>query len=287
MCEDGHPHHHGHALSPAMPVTGPVSGPATNPVKAPPIPIIAVVGKGGVGKTALSAMLARELLDAGNQPLLLIDADPAGGLVSTLGERAAKTLAEVRAEVIALARKMNDDAKLALADQVDYLLLEALAERGDHALLPMGLSKEKGCFCPVNKLLRSSIEYLINDFAAILIDAEAGIEQINRQVTERVSHILVVVDGSVRSLETLHLIEKALPGANLAVVANRLPAFTAEALASRAPLLGVIPDDPLLGAFDREGRSLWELPPESPARRAVADVARRLLAPVYTRVVAA
>lgn len=274
MCDGDHSHDHshghGHGLAPVKPVAP------------PPIPILAVVGKGGVGKTAFSALLARELLAAGKKPLLLIDADPAGGLVSTLGERAAKTLAEVRAEVIALARQMNDEAKLALADQIDYLLLEALAERDDYALLPMGLSKEKGCFCPVNKLLRSSIEYLINDFACILVDAEAGIEQINRQVTERVSRIVVVIDGSLRSLETFHLIEKAVPKASIAVVANRLPAFDAAALASTVPLLGVVPDDPLLGRYDREGRSLWELPADSPARQAVAAIARRLMAPAFT-----
>lgn len=276
MCDGDHSHNHphdhshDHLLAPAR------------PVPPPPIPIIAVVGKGGVGKTAFSALLSRELLAAGKKPLLLIDADPAGGLVSTLGERAAKTLAEVRAEVIALARQLNDETKLALADQIDYLLLEALAERDNYSLLPMGLSKEKGCFCPVNKLLRSSIEYLINDFACILIDAEAGIEQINRQVTERVSRIVVVVDGSLRSLETFHLIEKAVPKANLAVVANRLPEFDAAALASTVPLLGVMPDDSLLARFDREGRSLWELPADSPARQAAAGIARGLLVPAFT-----
>jgi CO dehydrogenase maturation factor len=276
VCEGEHSHvHDHHHLAPAKPV-------------APPsVPIIAVCGKGGVGKTALSAALAREFLDANRHPLLLIDADPAGGLVSTLGERAATTLADVRARIIAIARKSNDQTKFALADQIDFLLLEALAERENYSLLPMGLSKEKGCFCPVNRLLRSSIEYLIDDFACILIDAEAGLEQINRQVTARVSRIVVVIDGSVRSLETFHMIEKVVPATKLAVVANRIAGFDPKALASDVPLIGVIPEDPLLAQHDREGRSLWQLPPESPARRAVVEIAKRLLQPSTISLVSA
>ena len=59
-------------------------------------PIIAVCGKGGVGKTVFSALLARALAAAGVQPLLLVDADPVGGLTSAIGERAVETLSGVR-----------------------------------------------------------------------------------------------------------------------------------------------------------------------------------------------
>jgi len=72
-------------------------------------PIFAICGKGGVGKTVFSALFARALKTAGVKPLLLIDADPAGGLVSAIGERVENTLAGVREKLIASARQADED----------------------------------------------------------------------------------------------------------------------------------------------------------------------------------
>ena len=71
-----------------------------------------------------------------------------------------------------------DELRVRMADELDYRVLEALAERGDYALLAMGRTQEKGCFCPVNTLLRHAIETLSAPYAAVLVDAEAGVEQI-------------------------------------------------------------------------------------------------------------
>jgi CO dehydrogenase maturation factor len=65
----------------------------------------------------------------------------------------------------------------------------------------MGHNEEKGCFCPANKLLKNAIDSLIPAFRGVLIDAEAGIEQINRDVTGRVNRVIAVVDASQRCLE--------------------------------------------------------------------------------------
>ena len=129
---------------------------------AEPRPIVAVCGKGGVGKTVLTTLLARAVVDAGVAPLLLIDADPVSGLTSALGERAVKTLGSVRSEVIGTARHGDEEAKRKVVDQLDYMVFEALTEREAYALLCMGRSTEKGCYCPVNSLLRQSSDLLKN-----------------------------------------------------------------------------------------------------------------------------
>ena len=100
-------------------------------------PILAVCGKGGVGKTAFSALLARILMERHTKPLLLIDADPAGGLVSAIGEGSTTTLADVRERLTASARRANDTRKAELAHQLDYMVMEAHLERDDYALLAM------------------------------------------------------------------------------------------------------------------------------------------------------
>lgn len=238
--------------------------------------VIAVCGKGGVGKTALSALLARALTDAGVTPLLLVDADPVGGLTSAIGEKANDTLAGIRDRFIGEVRKGGTANIERAADQLDYFLLKALVERRDYSLLAMGHNSEKGCFCPANKLLRSAIETLVPSFACVLIDAEAGIEQINRDVTSRVTRVIAVVDASKRSLDTLRMIVEKVGQSRIAVVANRVSAEVSVQLPDGMELLGSVPENETLRQFDREGRPLWQLPPENEALTAVRNMARAL-----------
>ncbi|MEW6441567.1 MAG: AAA family ATPase [bacterium] len=239
-------------------------------------PILAICGKGGVGKTACCALLSRALLEAGVRPLLLIDADPVGGLASAIGERAVRTIAAVRERLIASARTADEAEKARLAIDLDYLVMEALLERDGYSLFAMGHNSEKGCYCPVNTLLRQAIDLVADPFSAVLIDAEAGIEQINRQVTRRVSRILVVTDGSTRSTDTLNVIAGMVGKVRVSVVANRSAAGAAERLPEGVDLAGAIPEDDELSRFDRAGRPLWELPPQNPALRAARGIARSL-----------
>ncbi|MFH1885471.1 MAG: ArsA-related P-loop ATPase [Pseudomonadota bacterium] len=242
-----------------------------------PQPVIAVCGKGGVGKTAASALISRAMLDAGVRPLLLIDADPAGGLVSAMGERVENTLAGARARLVAAARGAGDAEKESLASQLDYLVLESLAERDGYSLLAMCRMEEKGCFCPANTLLREAIDLLVGPFAVVLIDAEAGLEQIARQVTRRVTRVVAVHDGSARSADTVGLILDMAPGL-VSALGSRVDTPMGLDLPEGVEWLGAIPEDPELSRFDRERRSLWDLPAENPARLAAARIAERLLA---------
>jgi CO dehydrogenase maturation factor len=236
--------------------------------------VIAVCGKGGVGKTAFSSILSRVLIEANIRPLLLIDADPAGGLGMAIGESPINTLGGVRDQLIASARK-GETAEA--ANQLDYLLLQALMERKDYSLLAMGRSTEKGCFCPANQLLKASIDVLVSSFVAVLIDAEAGIEQINRDVTHRVSRIVTVLDGSKKSIETLHIIRNMVPSTTpISVVANRGPLQNSKDLPAGTALVGAVPENEVLRQFDRAGRPLWELPHKNQAVVAVRRIASRL-----------
>ena len=246
----------------------------TQPV--PEKPVVAVCGKGGAGKTVVSALLARALRDAGTRPLLLVDADPVCGLLSALGERADQTLGAVRERVIAAARDSDEDARRRVADQLDYLVLEAMIEHDDHALLAMGRSSARGCYCPVNALLRDAIDLVSGPFAAVLIDAEAGLEQVNRRVTRCVTKTLVVTDGSRRSRETLALIAEMVGPDAVAALANRCPSGKAPPAPAGVAWLGVFPEDETVRRFDREGRSLWELPADNAALAAARAVAAAL-----------
>ena len=239
--------------------------------------IIAVTGKGGGGKTALCALLSRSLLSRSVRPLLLIDADPAGGLVSAIGESVGSTLTAARERLIRSARGADDREKTRLADQLDYFVTEALEERDGYALLAMGHSREKGCYCPANTLLREAIDLVSEPFPLVVIDAEAGLEQINRQVTRRVDLYVALNDGSQRSAKTLELIASMVGVEKVAAVGNRVAADTPLALPEGVKLLGRLPEDKELREFDREGRSLWELAEHNPAVQAAGEIASTLL----------
>ena len=240
--------------------------------------IIAVCGKGGAGKTAFSALLSRALLALDVKPLLLVDADPAGGLVSALGENVPSTLAGVREELIRNARDADEQQRTALAQRLDYMLLQALAERDEYSLLAMGRTTDSRCFCPANTLLRQALDQLSGAFAAVLIDAEAGLEQIQRRVTQKVSLILVVVDGSRRSMDTLDAIVDLADVQRVAVVANRTMDGAEIEMPEHIQLVGTVPEDNELRTFDKGGRSLWELPESNPAMAAAGEIAERLFA---------
>lgn len=241
-----------------------------------PSRVMALCGKGGVGKTAVAALLGRALLEQGRAPLLLVDADPVGGLTSAVGARPHRTLSEVRAELVARARASDEATRQALAGELDYRVLEALCERGDHAVLAMGRSRDKGCFCPANAILREALASLSAGYAAVLVDAEAGVEQIQREVTRTVSLTVVVLDGSARSRDTLVAIVELLGPSRVVVVENRSGPSAPLPLA--VPLVGRIPEDEALGAFDQAGRPLWELPAGNPALVAAHRLAETLWA---------
>ena len=250
--------------------------------------LVSVCGKGGTGKTVITAMMARALVESGRAgKLLVIDADPALGQLSALGARAQRTMGQVREEIIKTARRGNKDEKAELADKVDYMVLEALSEMEDFALLAMGRTETLGCYCPVNSLLRKAIETLSRSFDTILVDGEAGLEQINRQVTRHLDTLMIISDPTSRGIETAAVIkdmverEKIIECEKMGIVFNRVSG-NEELLAGAAARIGVevlgfVPHDEEIAACDLIGKPITELPADSPGRAAVRKIVERCI----------
>jgi len=246
--------------------------------------VLCFLGKGGAGKTVLSCLTAR-LLAAPGRRVLLVDADPARGLSAAVGlpEAAGPTLGEVRDRLVDEARAATGSAA-ELAHGADYLLLEALAEVRGFGLVAMGAGREAGCYCAVNRLLRDGLETLGGGFDHVVIDAEAGLEQVSRQVFRRVDLPLLVTDASVRGAQAAVAIAATAARVGLpapaGVVFNRVtepdPALRARLGAAGLPDLGAIPLDDAVARYDREGRPLLDLPAGTPALAAVAAMLGRL-----------
>ena len=106
--------------------------------------VIAVCGKGGVGKTSISALITRALLADGNHRILAIDADPAVGFATALGVQVGRTVDDIRNEVIATSLGGLREDKLAILSRLDYEVFEAMIEKDQFAFLAIGRPETRG-----------------------------------------------------------------------------------------------------------------------------------------------
>ena len=228
--------------------------------------IIAVCGKGGVGKTSISALIIRLLLEQKNARILAIDADPAIGFSTALGVLVGKTVDDVRNELIEATKGGLKEDKLSILSRLDYKVFEAMEEKDGFAFLAIGRPETDGCYCKVNSYLKEIIEGLAAQFDYVVIDGEAGIEQVNRRVMEKVTHLLLVSDASIKGSNVIKTIskvaDKVVKYDRAGVILNRLKN---EDELKRVDLdglelLGFLAEDDMIRNFDIEGKPLVRLP---------------------------
>lgn len=225
--------------------------------------IIALCGKGGVGKTSISASMIKILLTDPRKKVLAIDADPAVGLATALGIQVGRTVDDIRNELIRRIKSGEAQNKSEVLATLDYEMLAALEERQNLGFLAIGRPENEGCYCQVNHMLKDLIVSLAKNFDYVVIDGEAGIEQINRRVMESVTHLLLISDASKKGLEVAKTIlcvaDKAVSCRKAGLIVNRLHGTEEfESLHIPAPLdcLGWVPEDGTIRRTDIAGGSL-------------------------------
>jgi len=240
--------------------------------------ILAVIGKGGVGKTTVSSLLLRRLVESGETPVLAIDADPSSCLGSSLGVRVDQTLADMREE-------LRDNSRPPSMSSAEWLALraeDALVENPGFDLLTMGRPEGKGCYCYVNNLIRDHLDRLGRGYRHVLLDCEAGLEHLSRRTSGRPDALICVVNRTRMAAETIRRsldlflsIHGALPP-RVHLVLNQFD--EGEPLAARMIALAggpfsrivAIPRDPQVAALESAGESLLTLNSTSPAIAALA-----------------
>ena len=250
--------------------------------------LIAVCGKGGVGKTAVTTLITKVIVNSGRGlKLLAIDADPAMGLPNTLGVSVLKTMGEIRDNIISTAKKAKDKRKIELATMLDYMVFETLLELDGYSLLAMGRSEAGGCYCPVNDLLRGAIEELSKGFDIVIIDGEAGLEQIHRNVMRKIDTLIAVTDKSARGFQVVGTIkEMAMSGKilrcnRMGMIINRIREEEEEQLIEAAREMGIevfgcIPEDENIARHDLVGEPLLDVDSDSPAVVAAREIVDKL-----------
>jgi CO dehydrogenase maturation factor len=257
---------------------------------------IALAGKGGVGKTTIAGMVINYLAQQGQGAILAIDADPSSNLNMVLGLDLEWTVGDIREDMLSQVQSSLVAGGAAMGtmpggvskrEYLDYQIRASLAEGNHFDLIAMGRSEGPGCYCAVNHNLREVVDAIGKNYRYIVIDNEAGMEHLSRRTTRDVNHLLIVSDPTQRGLvaagriasfkddldihiENAHLIMNRITGAVP-------PALQAQIDGMDIPLIGVIPADEVLAAFEFTGRPLVALGDESSTYREVARIMRSLL----------
>lgn len=228
--------------------------------------ILAFCGKGGVGKTSISALTVRILHETyPDKKILAIDADPAIGLATALGVNSSSTVDDIRKLFIEHASNGDSKAALEILSEAKYQIFDALVEIDNISFLAIGRPEASGCYCKVNAYLKEVISLLANNFDYVVIDGEAGIEQVNRRVMEKVTHLVLVSDASKKGIEVTKTIKKVAHDLvmyeNEGLILNRVNenVDVSSLDLSGLNLLSVISDDKEMMLSDVNGNSIFSL----------------------------
>ena len=253
---------------------------------------IAVAGKGGTGKTTITALLINYLVEKRSGTVLAIDADPSTNLNLTLGVPVYETVGDIREEALQEVQSGGSLGGMSKPDYLDLRIQQSLVEERDFDLLAMGRPEGPGCYCAANNMLRLTIDRLSKSYDYVVIDNEAGLEHLSRRTTRDVDLLLTVSDPTMRGIIAAGRAAKLIGELDTRVgdirfIVNRVttdgsgepklaPELEQAITENGLKLVGLIPEDPMGGEYDARGVPLVELPPESPVRQAVEEIIKSL-----------
>ena len=245
--------------------------------------IIALAGKGGVGKTSLAATIVRVLTeDRPGSRVLAIDADPAVGLSTALGITVTSTLDDIRRAVIKSAEDGRPREAIEMLNESRFCIFDTMVETNGFSFLAIGRPENEGCYCSVNAYLKEVVGMLANDFDYVVIDGEAGIEQIQRRVMEKVSHLILISDQSRKGTHVAETIKEVADELvmydRIGAIINRVtnPELNRYIAIKDVEILAFIPADEQQAANDIQGRSVFELPEDSKVLYGVREALRKI-----------
>jgi CO dehydrogenase maturation factor len=238
---------------------------------------IALSGKGGTGKTTISALLVQALIGMGESPVLAVDADPNANLNEALGLPLHETLGSMREDAFT----KSIPPGMSRTGYIEYRFQQVLVESEGVDLLAMGRPEGTGCYCFANRLLSEAMDLLSRHYRFVVMDMEAGMEHFSRGTIGIPDLLLVVTDPGARGVRTagrIHdlAITLGIPDERIYLVMNRAGECGAEPVADPERILASIPDDPEVERADLDARPIISIPEGSTARQAVRDLAEKV-----------
>jgi len=230
---------------------------------------LAVGGKGGVGKTTITSLIARSIAALNKETkVIAIDADPVTNLAAALGidESIPITPISELSDLIAErtgAKPGTMGGFFTLNPKVDDIPDRFSIEKDGVKLLVMGTVQNggSGCICPEATILKALMNHLIlarNE--VVVMDMEAGIEHLGRATSGSVDALIVVVNPGKRSRVAADKIRKLgqdIGIKNIVVLGNRVRSDEDKRLIQDSmpgyEILGFIPEMDEIARSDRDG----------------------------------
>jgi len=249
---------------------------------------LSITGKGGVGKTTIAALAVRWLQANGQGPVLAVDADPNLCLDALLGVSCAATVGGVREQAKHITQSQSVSAGgMGKTELLDMKIQEALVEADKFDLIAMGRPEGPGCYCYANNALRGILARLADHYASVVIDNEAGLENLSRRTVLQTDWLVFVSDPSARGLKTARrlydlALELEVKAAMMGFVVNRLrdddPLQQAHALFAGTPvaILGGIPEDEEIARRDAMSLPIIDLPDRNPVALAAGNIFNKI-----------
>lgn len=240
---------------------------------------IAMTGKGGVGKTTLAALTVLRLIASGRRPVLAVDADPNTCLDAALGVRVEHTVGGVREEARMLAAE-NQASGVAKQQMLRLKVAQSLVETDHFDLLAMGRPEGPGCYCFANNALRATLKEIADDYPYLVIDNEAGLENLSRRIVRELDLMVLVAEPSRQGFETVKRLarlarEMDIRVKQLALVINRArqaalpPDATQLQAETGASIVLALPEDDELARLSEAGSPLQAVAAANPVILAV------------------
>ncbi|MCL2197030.1 MAG: AAA family ATPase [Treponema sp.] len=242
--------------------------------------LIAITGKGGVGKTTISALIIKNLIDSGKTPVLAIDADPNSCLDAALGVTVTDTVGRARENARA---SVGANAGVSTRELLRLKLESALVEAKGFDLIAMGRPEGEGCYCYANNILREVIAEISSSYPFVVLDNEAGLENLSRRIVQKVDTLVLVSDASNSGLQTLIRLyelanEMKMSYGKLALVINKLrsekqPDRIEEIRSkTKADIVICLPDDDEVAVFAENNRCFLQISDSNPVYKKIIDI---------------
>ena len=181
----------------------------------------------------------------------------------------ATTLDDIRVQIAENIEQGKTTEAIELLSEAKFHLLDTIVEKDNISFFAIGRPEAAGCYCKVNAYLKQVIEMLCENYDFVVIDGEAGIEQINRRVMENITYLVLVSDGSRKGIQVISAIEdvagKLTNYKKSGVIFNRIRNnFNADSVTDIPAVLSVIGEDENQAENDMQGESVFNLSSESP-----------------------
>ncbi len=236
-------------------------------------------GRGGTGKTTFTTLASRFL----PPPMFLIDLDPDQSLAEMLGinlkNEGIRTVSEALYDVIT-ARRDGTGGTMSVQDRIEFMLnSQCLYEGRNFDLFVLGTKLTEGCYCAPDAIVSGAIPKVINSYQYVMIDSPAGLEHLNREVVTDIDDLFVIIDPSSKSLKHIERIKDITAAIGITynhfyLVGNfRFNEEAKKRLQDTGEIyLGNIAYDPQLAQYNLSGKSLLDLPVDSPACASVKEI---------------